>query len=662
MGKKLTRNNLFVDLRQNVYKGQRETHIWIAAVRDEIGDTSVFEDVNSLWNDIVRRSTDRTIVFVSDLKEKGASILFFLLTEAGYINAFDEEKNTFYTEKDIPEKSVVYTITSDGMWIFFKAKIDGKIITFRGLNDLCRSNTDDFYSKITNTSITEQFNDDRRDLFFISDEEKDGIVKSVNRLYFVWDEVRKIVDISSSITAAGAALVDYKRTMRRGMFAELFPDLNEIKIDKKLYGASTADEYCRKAYRGGWIYANREVLDKPIRDTEISVFDVNSMYASTMSASSENIFPIGEPMFVRTDRLPEYLKGNQRDYYWIMRFKCRFFLKPEKLPFVSIPNSIFYFSKRNLETSDVYYQDRPYMFMKNSDGKIHKVLVELTMTMTEFFLFKDFYTITDFEILDFCVFHACSASMLFDQFIEYWGVKREYGDIVEREIAKIFLTRLYGKFGTSNNSNVFVLHFDEQKNPLFDRLVKGKKKGGYVPVAAAITSYARNKLIRTAQTNKDIFLYANTDCIHVFGHEPKGLVYSLRDFGSWKLEDQYTDGIYISDGFYALKNKNDIKIVSSKFSDHQKDLIKRAMTDKRYSDLEDKEEIEFVRKGMNFFDFGKDTYVFDKKVMTCIKGGCVPMSEFGLDAPEVNVDIKDIERYTGQYHVQKKFDDYLEYI
>ena len=86
------------------------------------------------------------------------------------------------------------------------------------------------------------------------------------------------------------------------------------------------------------------------------------------------------------------------------------------------------------------------------------------------------------------------------------------------------------------------------------------------------------------------------------------------------------------------------------------------MTDRTYSDLEDKEEIEFVRKGMNFFDFGRDTYVFDRKVMTCVKGGCVPMSEFGLDAPKVNIKLEDIERYTGEFHVQKNFEDYIEYI
>ena len=276
MAKKLTKNNLFVDLRQNVYQAQRDTHVWIAAVGDEVGNVSVFENVESLWNDIVRRSADRTTVFVSNLKEKGAPILFFLLTEAGCLNAFDEETKSFYPEKLLPEKSVVYTITKDGMWVFFKARVNGNIITVKGLDDICGSNTDDFFAKITKTNITEQFNDDRRDLFFLSEEEKNNIVKSVNRIYTVWYEVSKVIDVSSSITAAGAALVDYKRTMRRGMFDELFPDLNEIKIDKKLYGSNTADEYCRKAYRGGWIYANREVLDKPIRDTEIAIFDVNA--------------------------------------------------------------------------------------------------------------------------------------------------------------------------------------------------------------------------------------------------------------------------------------------------------------------------------------------------------------------------------------------------
>ena len=101
MAKKLTRNNLFVDLRQNVYQGQRDTHVWIAAVRDETGDTSVFENVGALWNDIVRRSADRTTVFVSNLKEKGAPMLFYLLTDAGYLNAFDEETKSFYPEKEI---------------------------------------------------------------------------------------------------------------------------------------------------------------------------------------------------------------------------------------------------------------------------------------------------------------------------------------------------------------------------------------------------------------------------------------------------------------------------------------------------------------------------------------------------------------------------------
>ena len=169
MRNKLTRNNLFVDLRQNVYQGQRDTHVWIAAVRDETGDTSVFENVGALWDDIVRRSADRTTVFVSNLKEKGAPILFFLLTEAGYLNAFDEEAKSFVPEKLLPEKSVVYTITKDGMWVFFKAKVNGNIITVKGLDDICGSNTDDFFAKITKTEVSEQFNDDRRDLFFISD-------------------------------------------------------------------------------------------------------------------------------------------------------------------------------------------------------------------------------------------------------------------------------------------------------------------------------------------------------------------------------------------------------------------------------------------------------------------------------------------------------------
>ena len=91
-----------------------------------------------------------------------------------------------------------------------------------------------------------------------------------------------------------------------------------------------------------------------------------------------------------------------------------------------------------------------------------------------------------------------------------------------RALAKVMLNSLYGKFATSLDvqSKYPYLENGIVKYYLGD---KDKKKGLYLPVGIFITSYARNKTIRTSQAIKDysikkygidMYCYSDTDSIH----------------------------------------------------------------------------------------------------------------------------------------------------
>ena len=98
---------------------------------------------------------------------------------------------------------------------------------------------------------------------------------------------------------------------------------------------------------------------------------------------------------------------------------------------------------------------------------------------------------------------------LFTSYIDKWiKIKIEsqkQGNKGMRTLAKLMLNSLYGKFATSMES--------QKKVPyLIDGVIryvltpKEEKPGIYVPMGAFITSYAREKTIRTSQSIKDYSL------------------------------------------------------------------------------------------------------------------------------------------------------------
>ena len=93
-----------------------------------------------------------------------------------------------------------------------------------------------------------------------------------------------------------------------------------------------------------------------------------------------------------------------------------------------------------------------------------------------------------------------------------------------RTLAKLYLNNLYGKLATGKDSSYKIAYLDgETKSVQFETVNEAKKRCGYIACGSAVTSYARDFEIRTAQDNFDIFVYADTDSIHCEGDAIKNI-------------------------------------------------------------------------------------------------------------------------------------------
>ena len=293
-----------------------------------------------------------------------------------------------------------------------------------------------------------------------------------------------------------------------------------------------ADEYVRNSYHGGYCIAW-----KTGRFQAGQTYDVNSLYPSMMN--SDRLYPVGEPHFFTGDKIP-----HRANIVYIIRFKCDFELKPNKLPTLQIKHSLAFASNEWLRSNKVY---------GTLDGKPVDNHPDIYMTSVDFKLFKQNYNISNLEILDGCWFNTVCGTVLFGKYIEYWARIKQESTGALRQLAKLMLNNLYGKLATSRRSSYRQPYIND-KNVLAYKIQVNKKdkKLTYIPQATFITSYAREFTIKTAQANIDRLCYIDTDSIHITGLEqPKGLVEHPTKFSCWKCESTWNDAIFVRQKTYC---------------------------------------------------------------------------------------------------------------
>lgn len=545
------------DFETTVYKGQVNTEVWASAsVELYTEDVNIFHSIEEQYNYFLEQKCN-IIAYYHNLKFDGAFWLSYLLVDKGYEQAYikvgdAENKVEWLEEKNMKNKSFKYSISDKGMWYSIIIKVNNHFIEIRDSLKLLPFSVkrigESFRTK--HKKLDMEYTGFRYAGCEITDEEKHYIANDVlvvkEALEIMFDEGH------SKLTIGACCLEEYKNICNHSLintleYKEMFPNIYDILIDKKIYKYENAGEYVRKSYRGGWCYLVKG-KENQIK-TNGTTADVNSLYPSMMSSESGNRYPIGIPHFWTGNIIPDIaLESNK---YFFVRIKTRFYIKKNMLPFIQIKSSYLYKGTEALETSDIYDKktDQYYTHWKDKDGNLHDTRVELVLTMTDFQLLKEHYELVDFEILDGCWFF--SEIGIFDEYIEkYKKIKLESKGAL-RELAKLFLNNLYGKMSSSTDSSFKIAYVKDDKSVGFIPVPEAKKKPGYIPVGSAITSYARNFTIRAAQknyhgVNERGFIYADTDSIHcdLAPEEIKGIKVHDKDFCCWKLESCWDKAIF----------------------------------------------------------------------------------------------------------------------
>lgn len=625
------------DFETTVFKGQTYTEVWASAIV-EMGseDVNIFHSIGETW-EYLKALNQNLIIYYHNLKFDGSFWLNFFLKDAGLKQAVIKDEKTetaeFIDRKDMKNNTFIYSISSMGQWYSITVKLKGKYIEIRDSLKLLP-----FSVKRIGTSFATKHK--KLDMEYeglryagcpITEEEQAYIANDVlvvkEALEIMFEEGHK------NLTIGSCCLSEYKRITGKHQYEEQFPNIYEIDIDET-YGVANAGEYVKKSYRGGWCYVVEEKKEKLL--TNGTTADVNSLYPSMMSSESGNRYPVGKPMFWQGDYIPEIIE--KENYYYFIRIRTRFELKPGYLPFIQIKGNPLYKGTECLKTSDILDPETgDYIRYVETENGLEEHKVTLTLTMTDFALIKEHYNLTGLEILDGCYF--ASEIGIFDEYIEKYKKIKLESKGAKRELAKLFLNNLYGKLATSPNSSFKYCFLNPDDALSFVTIDEHNKTPVYIPAGSAVTSYARNFTIRAAQANfygvdKPGFTYADTDSIHCDLPADKitGIKVHDKNFCCWKLESGWDYGWFVRQKTYIEHIvSEDGKNIDKPFYNvkcagmprRSKDLFIKSMTGEGELGELTPEESEFIKVKRGLTDFKIGLCVPGKLLPRQIKGGVV---------------------------------------
>lgn len=628
------------DFETTVYKGQVNTEVWASAsVELFTEDVKIFHSIEEQFNYFKSLETN-ICAYYHNLKFDGAFWLSYLLVDLGFKQAYtplneQETEVEWLKEKEMPNNSFKYSISDKGQWYTIIIKVNNHFIEIRDSLKLLpfsvRRIGQSFGTK--HKKLDMEYTGFRYAGCNITDKEKEYIANDV----LVVKEALEIMftEGHNKLTIGSCCLEEYKKIMGKEDYETLFPSLTEYLLDASKHKYTTADEWIRKSYKGGWCYLVKG-KENQIK-TNGTTADVNSLYPSMMSSESGNAYPVGKPTFWVGNFIPDEALKNNR--YYFVRIKTRFYLKPNYLPFIQIKGNYLYKGTEALESSDVYDKktDKYYDHYYDKAGNLHDTRVELTLTMTDFILMKEHYELVDFEIIDGCYFFT--ATGIFDEYMKkYKKIKIESKGAL-RELAKLFLNNLYGKMASSEDSSFKVAIVKENKALGFISVPANDKQAGFIAVGSAITSYARNFTIRAAQKNyygkdKRGFIYADTDSIHcdLKPEEIVGIKVHDRNFCCWKLEACWDEAIFTRQKTYIEHvTHEDLEPIDNPYYNVKcagmpqkcKDLFVNSMLgyEPKEDDKYTEEELKFLKTKRTLTDFKIGLKIPGKLMPKRIRGG-----------------------------------------
>lgn len=631
---------LSCDFETTVYKGQVNTEVWASACV-ELGteDVKIFQSIDETFSYFKSLKTN-LICYYHNLKFDGNFWLSYLLVDLQMEQAVEKTGSgeydlEFVQSKHMKNNTFSYSISEMGMWYGITIKVNDYIIELRDSLKLLPFSVKEI-GKAFNTKhqkLDMEYEGFRYSGCTITDEERKYIANDV----LVVKEALEIMfnQGHNKLTIGACCLSEYKAITGKEDYNIFFPNMYDVSIDEKRHSVPNVGEWIRKSYKGGWCYLAKGKENK-IYSTGTTA-DVNSLYPSMMSSESGNRYPVGLPKFWTGNFIPD--EALMFDRYWFVRIKTRFYIKENMLPFIQIKGSFLYKGTEALESSDVVNHDtgEKSAFYIDFDGNIHDTRVELTLTCTDYILFREHYNVIDFEILDGCYFE--SELGIFDEYIEKYKKQKLESKGALRTLAKLFLNNLYGKMASSTDSSFKYAYVKEDKTIGFITITANDKTPGYIPVGSAITSYARNFTIRAAQknyhgVNERGFIYADTDSIHcdLEPNEVEGITVHDKNFCCWKLEACWDTAIFARQKTYIEHvTHEDLEPIAEPYynikcagmPDRCKNLFQLSMQGyvPKEGDKFTEEQLEFLKTKRTISDFKKGLKIPGKLMPKRIRGG-----------------------------------------
>ena len=341
----------------------------------------------------------------------------------------------------------------------------------------------------------------------LTNEERDYIVVDIvivaKALHQLFSEgMEKLTMSSDALNDFKLRLAHQNEKTKEDVFRTFFPELS-VEMDK----------FIRKAYKGGYTYTNPKFANQIHKQG--LVYDVNSLYPSQMQ---QKPLPYGFPIPYMGLYQP-----NKNYPLFIQSLECEFQLKEGYLPTVQIKNNARF---------------RQTEYLTESDG-----LVELTMTSVDLAIFLEHYHIKNVRWIG--VFMFKEHTGFFEEYINHWGEVKKKSTGGKRQLAKLMLNSLYGKFASSTDNLNKVPYIDERGLINFVVIQDEDRKPVYTPLACFVTAYARDVMIRSAQACYDRFAYCDTDSLHILGYEIPNIDIDHKRLGAWKCEGVFNKAKYV---------------------------------------------------------------------------------------------------------------------
>lgn len=458
------------------------------------------EDIDSFINycSLINESSS---FYFHNLKFDGEFIIHYLLTH-GFVHVNEKKLGVNQFSTIISDLNVFYCIK-----VKFKEEV---IISFFDSLKLLNFSVEEV-AKAFNLSIKKleiDYKAKREKGHKITDEEKEYLKHDVMIMSLALEKMFEMK--ITRMTIASNAMNFFKDTISKKRFEEWFkPPL----YDKDL----------RQAYKGGFTYLNEIYRGKEVK--EGIVLDVNSLYPSVMYYSP---MPYGEGIYFDGKYVPDKLYN-----LYIQNITCQFRIKKDMIPTIQIKNNLSFV---------------PTEYLSSSNGES----INLTLTNVDLKLFLEHYDIYDVSYN--WGWKYKSSTKIFKSYIDYWNELKvkatKEGNKPLRTIAKLMLNSLYGKFAASPEGRSKIPYLD-------NNIVKYKlseleeRTAYYLPISIFITSWARDKTIRSAQGVYHRFIYADTDSLHLEGTDiPENLLISDTELGKWKIESTFKRGKYLRQKCY----------------------------------------------------------------------------------------------------------------